>query len=76
MRTNVAWRRAAEFERRADPHRRVGMQKGVVALRLDAEQQVEEGREGGRFAGLVRAVDDVQVGPAAAAFAEIERPLR
>ena len=49
------------------------MQESVTALQFDAEQQIEKAGEGGRLAGLVRPVDDVQVGLAVHPFPEIDR---
>ena len=55
-------RAVGERKPRTDAHGRVGMQEGVAALGLDAEQEVEPGVEERRLAGLVRSVDDVEVG--------------
>src|SRR5580658_10781294 len=49
------------------------MQEPVPALQFYAEQQIEKAGEGSRLAGLVRPVDDVQVGLAVNAFPEIDR---
>src|SRR5208282_2773507 len=71
-----------EFEPRADPHRVVGVPVGnagaslrdaVSRLLLDAEQEIENRRGGGRLARLVEAVDDVEVRTAGRGRAELER---
>ena len=48
-------------QHRADPQGRVGVQKIVGALPGDAEQQIKPGRQSGRFARLIRPIDQMQV---------------
>ena len=49
------------LQHRADPHAGVRMQEIVRRPAGNAEEQVFQGRQGGGFAGLVGAVDDMQV---------------
>jgi len=63
---------AVQLDCRADAHGRVGMQEIVAALRADAEQQVEPAIEQGGFAGLVGAIDNVQVAAAIGPRSEID----
>ena len=65
-------RAAGEIERGADPHRRIGMQEVEPALRPDAEEEIEDGGQRGRLAGLVRPVDDVEIGLARLRRAEVD----
>ncbi len=63
---------AGKIQRTADLHGRIGVDEIVTAARLDPEQQIEEAREGGRLAGLVGTVDDMQVGTARSTAAEVD----
>ncbi|MCY1555153.1 hypothetical protein D9M68_917870 [compost metagenome] len=61
-----------EVEDRPNAHGPVLMQEVVAAALLDAEQQVKESRQGGRFACLVEAEHDVQVRAIGRLGAEID----
>ena len=74
--------RAVQLQPRPDPHGVVGMpvrharpalRRAVGRPLLDAEQEVENGRGGGRLAGLVEPEDDVEVRTRLGPRAEIDR---
>ena len=50
---------ALGFQHGADAHRGVGVQEVIATAHFDPIEQVENGGQGGRFARLVRPVDDV-----------------
>ena len=63
---------ARKFERCADAHRRIGMKEVEARPRLDPEQKIQESRQSRRLTGLVRTVDDVEIGRALLRRAEID----
>jgi hypothetical protein len=67
---------AGKLEGPADPHGRIRVEEVERALRANAKQEIEEGREDSRLARFVRAVDNMQVGEPFLLLTEVDAKRR